>query len=183
MITFLLIGKAIAQTPEEFTAKTITFSLEKLREFRSSVQENKSISQLIDKEFLPKINQDKATEVVFSKYWNKLTPENKITAKGYLLKSILSDYSAMLSSYKEDNRVIFNILPKTKRKNNLAIVFANIGTTQSNPKPVAFKLISHDDTWKIYDVVIMGTSLLKTYKYMINSKIKRRGLDIVLQSI
>lgn len=185
IITLFSVGASSAglQSPEDFARETMATSLQKLKAYQMSSDKSKSISKLIRTEFLPKIDQDKATLVVFSKYWKGLNPTEKNVAKNYLLNSMLDDYSAMLGSYRQDSKVLFTVLPKTKRKNNLAIVFASIGTESSKANPIAFKLITNGEAWKIYDVVIMGTSLLKTYKYMIKSKIKRKGLDFVLRKM
>lgn len=174
---------ASAESPEVFAKNTIISSLDKLKDFQDNATDSRSISGLIESEFLPKVNQDKAAQVVFSKYWGGFSESQKEASKKYLLKSLLSDYSAMLGSYKQEDEVIFDVLPKTKRKKDMAIVFAKIGTTNIKPTQVAFKLTAYGDSWKIYDVVIMGTSLLKTYKYIIKSKIKRKGLDFVLREI
>lgn len=181
LVSLLVMSLASAQSPEDFAKTTMKDSLLKLKEFHAVGHKGKSIEDLIRKEFLPKIDQEKATGVVFSKYWDAFSKPQKEAARKYLIRSMLNDYSAMILSYKQENEVIFNILPKTKTKKGLAIVFAKIGVSPNDLLPIAFKLSSNEDSWKIYDMVIMGTSLLNTYKYMVKSKIKREGIDFVLQ--
>jgi ABC-type transporter MlaC component len=162
------------QSPEDFTTTTINQSLFELKKFQ--VSGSTDIHRLISEKFIKNVDVDKSTKYVFNKHWNGFDESQKLSARNYLVKKLIKDYSSLIMSYKQESDVIVNVLPNTRLKNNLAIVSAKIGTHDSDPVKISFKLVNNS-SWKLYDVVILGTSLLKTYKYMVNSKIRRKGVE------
>lgn len=166
------------QTPEDFTISTINQSLKILKDFQASG--GSDISSTIKNNFIKHVDVNKSTKFVFGKSWNKMTNSQKNGAKKYLVNKLINDYSSLILSYKQENEVIIDIIKK-KTKGNLAIISTKISTKESSPTKVSFKLINNSP-WMVYDVVVLGTSLMNTYKYMIKSKIRRKGLEAVIAS-
>lgn len=172
--TFLTSSVFAQQSPEDFTKTTINQSLVELKKFQ--ISGSTDIQGLISENFIKNIDVKKSTKYVFSKHWDYFNDSQKTSAKIYLVNKLIKDYSSLIMSYKQESEVIITVLPGTRLRNNLAIVSAKIGSLDSKPVKISFKLVN-DGSWKLYDVVIHGTSLLKTYKYMIKSKIKRKGVE------
>lgn len=181
ILSILSTSISYAITAEDYVTDTINESLDLLMDYQDS-DKSKSIQTLIRENFLPKIDVQKASKIVFSKHWKKLSLDEQGIASKYIVNKVLNDYSGLIHRYKQEERVVVKILPKSKYKKNLAIVYTSLLVGSSSKIPVAFKLIKGDN-WKVYDVVLFGTSFMNTYKSSINSKVRRKGLVKMVESL
>jgi phospholipid transport system substrate-binding protein len=64
-----------------------------------------------------------------------------------------------------------------------AIVKANVITDKQGEIPVEYLMIEKDGTWKVYDVLVEGVSLLKNYTSQFNSIILRSSYEELLEML
>lgn len=166
------------KTPEIFIKTLIVESIKTLKENPNSSEEK--IKDLFYSDFTQYIDANKMINIVFKKHLNKMTETEKNKAGKFLLSMLIRDYSFSISSIDVTDIPKVELLDKTKRKGSLAIVYAKIKGVDD--LEVTFKIRSNPN-WKIYDVGVYGTSLIKTYKSMIKAKIRRKGFEKVLESI
>jgi phospholipid transport system substrate-binding protein len=86
--------------------------------------------------------------------------------------SLLEDYSNESVSYVKEQI----------KKSKYAIVDTLI-LTDKNKVPVRYRLIKSGDTWKIYDLVPEGISLISTYKKNYKTILKKQGMDGLLEEM
>ncbi|NNJ92462.1 MAG: ABC transporter substrate-binding protein, partial [Gammaproteobacteria bacterium] len=49
--------------------------------------------------------------------------------------------------------------------------------------PVDYRLIQSGESWKVYDVVIDGMSLVSNYRSSFSGEIRRSGIDGLIKSL
>ncbi|HIM54548.1 MAG TPA: ABC transporter substrate-binding protein [Gammaproteobacteria bacterium] len=156
-------------------------SLKALRKQNKASIEN--VEHLIKVKLLPNIATNIATELTLKKHWLKLSDQQKLIFKAYIVQSLIKDYAGILGSYEKLESVKITVDPKIKRKGNKAIVklVINLG---DNPKPihVTLKMI-RSNQWRAYDLVFSGVSLMKNYRAQFNSHIRRKGIDSLVSKI
>lgn len=64
-----------------------------------------------------------------------------------------------------------------------AIVRTEVSRDGIPPVRVDYRLHHSNGAWKIYDVSVLGISLVKTYHVTIDGELQRHGLDGVIQQI
>jgi ABC-type transporter MlaC component len=90
---------------------------------------------------------------------------------------LIDDYAGVLISYKDLDSLKIKADPKIKQRDNLAIVALNITTNTKNEDLIIATKMIKTDIWRVYDLVVSGVSLIKTYEQQFNSYIKRKGFD------
>lgn len=156
-------------------------SLKELKKQKKATKQN--IEALIRLKLLPNIAVGLSTEIALSKYWDDLNIQQKQFFQHYISESLIQDYGGILSTYEKLDGIQISLDPDVKRKGDKAIVKLIININD-DPKPsiISLKMI-HLDTWRIYDIVFSGVSIVKNYRAQFNSYIKRKGIDgLILKS-
>jgi len=111
-------------------------------------------------------------------YWKKGTPEElqqfmklyvKILERTYLNR--IEDYSGGKVEYDQE-----------RIKDNKAILDTKFVSERFNI-PVQYKLIQDGDAWQIYDVLIEGVSLVRSYRSSYNEILRKEGFDGLLKKM
>jgi len=111
--------------------------------------------------------------------WNKF---NAGQQKDFieLYRSILEDaYVDKITSY-TDEKVLFN------KENTLTEKTTEVQTTIITKKadiPISYRVISRGDTWRVYDVVIEGVSLISNYRSQFKEILMNKTPDALLDTL
>jgi phospholipid transport system substrate-binding protein len=111
--------------------------------------------------------------------WNKF---NASQQKDFieLYRSILEDaYVDKITSY-TDEKVSFN------KENTLTEKTTEVQTTIITKKadiPIFYRVISRGDTWRVYDVVIEGVSLISNYRSQFKEILMNKTPDALLDTL
>lgn len=160
---------------------SVLTSLKELKKQKKVTKQ--SIEALIRLKLLPNIAVGLSTEIALSKYWDGLNIQQKQFFQYYISESLIQDYGGILSTYDKLDSVQISVDPDVKRKGDKAIVklIININDDQK-PSIISLKMI-HLDTWRIYDIVFSGVSIVKNYRAQFNSYIRHKGIDgLILKS-
>ncbi len=156
-------------------------SLKELKKQNKASLEN--VKTLVKIKILPNIAIDVATELSLKKHWHKFNNQQKLIFQQHIVQSLIKDYAGVLVSYDRLDSINISVDPAIKRKDNKAIVKLMI-IFNDNPKPVVVSLKMIRSThWRIYDVVFSGVSLITNYAAQFNSRIRREGIDSLLDKI
>ena len=133
----------------------------------------------LTKIILAEVDFEAVSKRVVSKHWKKASAEQKQQFKAQFLKIMVNTYFALLKNYSNE-KVLF--LKEQLKKNKYAIVDTKI--ISGNKKiPVRYRLIKVDDTWKIYDFIPEGISLISTYKNNYASILKKKGMQGLIEDM
>jgi phospholipid transport system substrate-binding protein len=160
---------------------SVLTSLKELKKQKKATKQ--SIEALIRLKLLSNIAVGLSTEIALSKYWDGLNIQQKQFFQDYISESLIQDYGGILSTYDKLDSVQISVDPDVKRKGDKAIVklIININDNQK-PSIISLKMI-HLDTWRIYDIVFSGVSIVKNYRAQFNSYIRHKGIDgLILKS-
>ncbi|WP_190600031.1 MlaC/ttg2D family ABC transporter substrate-binding protein [Candidatus Vesicomyidisocius sp. SY067_SCS001] len=154
-------------------------SLKELKKQKRATKKN--IEALTRLKILPNIAINVSTKIALNKYWDNLNIQQKQFFKYYISESLIQDYVGILSSYDKLNSVHISVDPNVKRKNDKAIVRLIININ-NDPKPsiISLKMIRFN-TWRVYDIVFSGISIVKNYREQFNSYIKRKSIDDLIR--
>lgn len=178
------VDKEIIDPPGNAALNIIMSSLSSLKELKTKKEDTlDNINELINLQILPNLNILYATQVAIKTHWSQLNDVQKNTFEGYIIQSLIKDYSVFLTNTASLDEISIDLLPNTKRKENRAMVDINIKLNKkSQPIKVSLKMICNKK-WQIYDLVFSGVSLLKNYQAQFNSHIRRKGLDSLIAKI
>ena len=116
---------------------------------------------------------------VVSKSWKKATDEQKKQFKAQFKTIMVDTYFVLLKSYSNEE-VMFT--KEQIKKDKYAIVDTQI-ISGNKKTPVRYRLIKVDNSWKIYDFIPEGISLINSYKNNYRTILKKQGMQGLLENM
>jgi len=165
-------------------ASTPTESLKIAVDQLIAVAADKTVDDVVKKSKLSEIIQrevdfEAVSKRVVSKSWRKATDEQKKQFKAQFLTIMVDTYFVLLKNYSNEE-VIFS--KEQIKKDKYAIVDTKI-LSESKKIPVRYRLIKVDNSWKIYDFIPEGVSLVNSYKNNYVPILKKEGLQGLLKNM
>jgi phospholipid transport system substrate-binding protein len=74
------------------------------------------------------------------------------------------------------------VFDKEKRKEDRALVYTRV-ITSTKEIPIDYRVVLKDGTWRVYDVVIEGVSLVKNYRSQFREMLKNNDPEYLLDSL
>jgi phospholipid transport system substrate-binding protein len=93
--------------------------------------------------------------------WKKMSPEQQTEFVDLFTQVLQGVYADLLMSY-TDQKIIFGG-EKTLKKGR-AEVESHLVTSDGKKIPVFYRLTNKTGSWKVYDVIIEGVSMVKNYR-------------------
>ncbi|MDT7043549.1 ABC transporter substrate-binding protein [Candidatus Nitronereus thalassa] len=104
--------------------------------------------------------------------WQKLSPDQQKEFVGLFQKFLSSTYAGNVDGYSGEQVEYL----KERRKGD----FAEVQTKVSSKKlvvPLDYRLLKNSSTWRVYDVVIDGVSLVKNFRGQFSRIMKANGYE------
>jgi len=142
----------------------------------------KSTLNLTKKEIIPYIDLEYSTELALGTYWSQLDTKQRKIFERDIKNSLINDYVGILSEITQWEEIIISVDNNFSQNENTARVKVSI-SLESDPSSIAtvtLKLINKN-RWKIYDLEYQSVSILDIEKIGYDSKIKRQGIDKLIE--
>lgn len=113
-------------------------------------------------------------------HWRKRTAQEQKEFVDLFADLLERSYRKKIERY-TDQEIIYT---KEEVDNKYGVVSTEIADKQENLEiPVDYRVIRHNDQWKVYDVVIDGISLISNYRSQFNRIIQRGSYDELVQKM
>lgn len=181
MLCFSAITLA-AEAPDELvkrTAEDVLTIVKADKDIQAGNQEK--IFALAEEKILPNFNFDRVSRLVLGKNWTKATAEQKSAFQTEFRTLLLRTYATALSKYK--NQTIEYKPLRLADGTTTAAVKTVILQPGGQPIAVDYALEKQADTWKVYDIVIEGVSLVTNYRSQFTQEIRQNGLDSLIKKL
>ena len=172
-----------AEAPDELvkrTAEDVLTIIKSDKDIQAGNQEK--LFALTEEKILPNFNFDKVSRLVLGKNWTKATPDQKTAFQSEFKSLLLRTYATALSKYK--NQTIEYAPLRMADGATTASVKTSIVQSGGQPIAVNYTLEKQvDATWKVYDIVIEGVSLVTNYRSQFAQEIRQNGLDSLIKKL
>ena len=180
ILLMLLINVACTNIYASTPTEALELTLNKLL----AIAQNKAMDKATQKnEIFNVVNQDIDFEAlskrVVSKTWKSTTADQKTQFKKLFSNIIVNTYFSLLEDYSDET---ISYVKEQIKRSKYAIVDTLI-LTDTNKVPVRYRLLKSGDSWKIYDLVPEGISLVSSYKKNYSEILKRQGMDGLLEEM
>ena len=136
---------------------------------------------LVDQILLPHFDTEYAAELVLAQHWRTATPEQRKHFGNSLYRALLRTYGGALTEVTADR---LKLLPFGGDPEAIqGIVRTQVTRSSGAAVLVDYRLRRTADGWKVFDVIIEGISLVRTFRADFDGEIKRQGLDAVISRI
>lgn len=139
------------------------------------------IYALAEEKILPNFNFPRVSRLVLGKNWTRATPDQKAGFQQEFRTLLLRTYATALSKYKDQT---IEYLP-LRMKDGAKTVSVKTKILQKGGQPLAvnYSLAREAETWKVYDIVIEGVSLVTNYRGQFSQEVRQNGLDSLIKKL
>ena len=182
-VTFLAQPAWAQNDPLLLVKDTANGVLEKVVENRARLDEDPSLVYLlVSDEVLPHFNFTQMTRSAMGKYWRRATDVQKTVIEEQFRQMLVRTYGVALLNYSGQEIEYLPVKPSSDEKRTT--VETRVSEQKSGPQiPVDYRLVRDGASWKVYDVVIDGMSLVSNYRSSFAGEIRRSGIDGLIQSL
>ena len=138
---------------------------------------------LTKKKILPYINLEHSTELALGDHWTSLNLQQKKIFERDIKNSLIKDYVGILTEIKDWEDIKIKVDKNYTQNSNKARVKIMVSLSpETFDASVTLKLINNN-SWKIYDLEYQSISILDIEKIGYDSKIKRQGIDKLIEKM
>jgi len=142
-----------------------------------------STLNLTKKKILPYIDLEYFTEMALNNYWDQLDLRERKIFERDIKNSLIQEYVGILSSFTDWENIQIAINEDYSEIDNFANVKVSVSLkNETGVTSVTLKLI-RTNRWKIYDLDYQTISIIGIEKMGYDSKIKRQGIEKLIQKM
>ena len=168
----------IAQLPEpmQFAKDQYARALV-LNEMAASTERDNDIRTFVD----ALVDYDDFAKRSLGKRWDKLDAAKQTEFQALFRELMELTYLKRLSdkSFKDDYPIDWDRVVKTKKSATVSCF------TKKKDVETELEIVLHpvNGSWEVYDILVDGASLAKTYQKKYNKKIDEKGIDTIMQEM
>lgn len=167
--------------PQQVIQETSDDVKQALREYNYKLDISKA-ARIVREILEPHVDVDRAAMLILGKHWRTATPQQRERFKDEFRTLLIRTYATAFNEYKDWNiRYLPLQAPAAEKK---VVVRTEILQPGAKPVAVDYRMIDANGTWKVYDVLIEGISLVQNYRTTFSEDIARTGsLDTVINEL
>ena len=177
-ILIVVPSQAYATTPKETVEDGVNNVLKTLGDpaFKAKPKDEQIniVGEEIDKIF----DFKELSRRTLGKHWKKMSAEQQTEFVKLFRELLQGVYADRLLAY-SDQKVIFD--KEIPLKKGQAEVQSYLQTSDGKKIPLFYRLTDKSGTWKVYDVIIEGVSMVKNYRTQFRQIIAKDSPDKLLQ--
>lgn len=170
------------EAPDEMVRRTTNDILAAIKADKDLQAGNqKKIEKLAQDKVLPYFDFTRMTQLAVGRNWRDASEAQKAALVEQFRTLLVRTYSTSLSQYR--NQTI-DVKPlKAAAADTEVVVKTQVNQPGGQPIPIDYSMEKKDGTWKVYDVLIDGVSLVTNYRSSFNTEIQKSGVDGLVKSL
>ncbi len=130
---------------------------------------------LVDQKVLPYVNFQRMTSSAVGRYWKQATPDQQTRLQNEFKLLLVRTYSGALSQVSSEQTV--ELKPMRSAPTDPEVVVRTEIRGKGDPIQLDYRLEKAGDSWKIYDVNVLGVWLVENYRNSFAQEIGANGID------
>ena len=180
-----LAAAALAQqvTPDQLVQKITDDVLAAIKSDKDLAAGDKQKAvKLAEEKVLPYIDFEQATRLAVGRAWRQASPEQQKRLVTEFRNMLVRTYSNAISAYQGQT---LKVLPSRggKQDPEETTVRTQFVRAGGQPLPIDFTMHQKDGSWKVYDIVVEGVSLVMTYRSEFDAVVKQEGIDGLIKRL
>ena len=139
------------------------------------------IMALVENKILPYVDSNRMTALAAGRFWRQASPEQQKALSEQFRTLLVYTYSGALSQIKNET-ITFKPLRADPADTDVE-VRSQVNMTRGDPVLLNYRVAKAGDSWKIYDINVMGAWLVETYKGTFTSEINKGGIDGLIKTL
>ena len=138
------------------------------------------VMSLVDSQIMPNVNFVRMTASAVGRSWRQATPEQQKKLQDEFKSLLIRTYSGALAQVKEQT---VNVKPLRATAADTEVVVRTEVLGRGDPVQLDYRLEKVGNTWKIYDLNVLGVWLVETYRTQFAQEINAKGIDGLIASL
>ncbi len=184
LILTLLMSMSIfaAEAPDLFVRKIADEVFEILKTDKDLKAGNKEKAYKITEEkILPYFDFDRISKLVLGKAWQAATKDEQEAFKKEFRTMLVKTYGSALLKFKDQT---LNYKPtRFQPSDEEVLVKTEILKSGAPPLPIDYMLEKDGDSWKVFDIIIEGVSLVTNFRGQFGNEIKQNGIASLISKL
>ena len=169
-------------SPPQQAIETASAKLQQKMQDKNFIKNFSKVNQFVNEAILPSVDFEKISSLVLGKLWKSATPQERERFKHEFQTLLVRTYSRAFVEFKDWS---IRYLPVEAGADTSKVV-VKTEVLQPGLKPVAvdYRMLLADGSWKAYDIMIEGVSLVTNYRTTFTSEVEAKGsLAIVIDGL
>jgi phospholipid transport system substrate-binding protein len=132
------------------------------------------IITLVDTKVMPHVNFQRMTASAVGRNWRNATPEQQKRLQEEFKILLVRSYAGALTQVKDQT---VQLRPMRSNPGDTEVVVRTEVKGKGEPVQLDYRLEKTGDTWKIYDVNVVGVWLVEQYRTSFTQEISAGGID------
>lgn len=183
MLTLLMsMSIFAAEAPDLFVKKIADEVFEILKTDKDLKAGNKEKAYKITEEkILPYFDFDRISKLVLGKAWPAATKDEQEAFKKEFKTMLVKTYGSALLKFKDQT---LNYKPtRFQPSDEEVLVKTEILKSGAPPLPIDYMLEKDGDSWKVFDIIIEGVSLVTNFRGQFVNEIKQNGIASLISKL
>ncbi|MEZ5741224.1 MAG: ABC transporter substrate-binding protein [Burkholderiaceae bacterium] len=138
------------------------------------------VSGLVDSTIMPHVNFERMTALAVGRGWREATDAQKASMVEQFRILLLRTYSGALSQFK-DQRIEMKPLRALPEDKEVIVRSDILGGGE--PIQMNYRLEKNGDSWKIFDLNVLGVWLVDTYRNQFKQIVNAKGMDGLIETL
>ncbi len=140
------------------------------------------LKELIENKLLPNFNFQRMTQLAMGRNWAKASPEQQTALTKEFQTLLVRTYSGALASFR-NNTIDYKPLRAAAGETDVTVkTVVNQANGQGIPIDYSLEKAA-DGSWKAYDIIVAGVSLVTNYRDEFNTVIRDQGVDALVKQL
>lgn len=172
---FAVVSHAEQDVPRQLVENASRQMTERLIADRTMVQSQEYyIQHLVDELLLPVVDHVYMSKRVLGKHWRRASKDQQKTFVAAFKQKVIRTYAGAFKAFNGEEIRYEN--SRLNAKGNQALVKSQIVRLGAANIRVDYKLYFKKDKWRVFDVIIEGVSLTKSFRDQVSTSIEKNGL-------
>ena len=183
VFSVLLAVPALAQEAPDVLVKRVTEEVLEIVRKDREIQDGSTQKaiDLVDQKALPNFDFRHMTALAVGKDWKKASPGQQQQLIAEFKTLLVRTYSNALTSYK-NQKIVYKPF-RMNPDDGEVLVRTEVIQPGSKPVQIDYNLKKSDTSWKVYDVVVAGISLVTNYRDQFAQEVRSGGIDGLIAAI
>lgn len=175
--------QAAGNDPLSVVERATTGIINELNQLTPEQRTDEEIRRLVMTWIVPVIDQQRIAMGALGKHWRRATPEQRQAFIDRYLELQIRTYSGAFKAFNGEQFSFEDV--RYNDDGDRALVKGTVKQTDGNLVPVDFRLYQRnkDDDWLVYDAVIAGLGMVKTYRDQLNERLQNISMDALLAEL
>lgn len=171
-------AEAVMTLTQDTANKVIT----EIRSHQDEISKNpQALRDIIDRVLLPHVDSERMSKLVLGRYWRRADAKQRKEFIEQFRLLLIRTYAGPLSKLGNQKVEVTGTKPGPDKDE--LVVQSVVSGGDLGKVPVDYRVAYENGSWKYYDLIIDGISLVNNYRGSFAQEIQNKGIDGLIQTL